>query len=101
VKFRKLGSLGSLLTDFAIDGHTGQGTFHYPVPATSVDRWGLELLTIEVFCPLLHRTVWCVLTSDLRTVHLFTVHHSRPLTQLTVAPLAHWTCTVHIGQSDE
>jgi hypothetical protein len=37
--------------------------------ATSVDRWGLELLTVKVFYPLAapdspvaHRTVWCVLT---------------------------------------
>jgi hypothetical protein len=27
-------------------------TIHYPVSATSVDRWSLELLTVEVFCPL-------------------------------------------------
>ena len=34
-----------------------------------VDHWGLELLTVEVYCLLValdslvaHRTVWCVLT---------------------------------------
>jgi hypothetical protein len=31
---------------------TGQGTVHCSVPATSAHRWGLELLTVEVFCPL-------------------------------------------------
>jgi hypothetical protein len=43
--------------------HTGQGTVHCPVPATSADRWGLELLTVEVFCllaaldsPVAHQT---------------------------------------------
>jgi hypothetical protein len=30
---------------------TGQSTFHCPVRATSVDRWGLELLTVEVVYP--------------------------------------------------
>jgi hypothetical protein len=29
---------------------TGQGIVHCPMPATSVDRWGLEQLTVEVFC---------------------------------------------------
>jgi hypothetical protein len=28
------------------------GTPDSPVPTTSVDRWSLERLTIEVFCPL-------------------------------------------------
>jgi hypothetical protein len=48
---------------------TRYSTVHCPVSATSVDRWGLELLTVEVFCPLAasdslvaHRTVQCVLT---------------------------------------
>jgi hypothetical protein len=36
----------------AIDGHTGHGTVHCPVRATSADRWGLERLTVEVLCPL-------------------------------------------------
>jgi hypothetical protein len=31
---------------------TVHDTVNYPVPATSVDRWGLERLAIEVFCPL-------------------------------------------------
>jgi hypothetical protein len=29
---------------------TGYCTVHFPVCATSADRWGLELLTVEVFC---------------------------------------------------
>jgi hypothetical protein len=48
---------------------TGHDNVHYPVPATSADHWGLEQLTIEVFCPLAapdspvaHRIVLCVLT---------------------------------------
>jgi hypothetical protein len=42
---------------------------HCPVSATSADHWGLELLTVEVFCPsaapensVAHRTVRCNLT---------------------------------------
>jgi hypothetical protein len=88
---------------------TGQGTIHCPVPATSADRWGLERLTIEVFCPLAppdspvaHHTCpvrfdFAALTSDLHIVHLFTIHHNRPLAYPTVAPLAHRTCLVHTG----
>jgi hypothetical protein len=52
-----------------VDGHTGHSTIHCPVRATSADRWGLELLTVEVVCPLAapdipvaHRTVRCILT---------------------------------------
>jgi hypothetical protein len=30
---------------------TGHSIVHCPVRATSADRWGLELLTVEVFCP--------------------------------------------------
>jgi hypothetical protein len=48
---------------------TGHGTVYCPVRAMSADRWGLELLTVEVICPLAapdspvaHRTVRCVLT---------------------------------------
>jgi hypothetical protein len=33
-----------------VDGHTGHSTVHCPVSATSADRWGLELLPVEVFC---------------------------------------------------
>jgi hypothetical protein len=92
---------------------TGQGTVHCPVPATSADHWGLEQLTVGVFCPLAapdspvaHRTClvrsdFIALTSDLCTVHLFIVHRSQPLAQLTVDPLAHRTCPVHTGQSGE
>jgi hypothetical protein len=31
---------------------TRHGTVHCPVRAASADCWGLERLTIEVFCPL-------------------------------------------------
>jgi hypothetical protein len=48
---------------------TGHYTVHCPVHATSADRWGLELSTVEVLCPLAapdspmaHRKVRCVLT---------------------------------------
>jgi hypothetical protein len=48
---------------------TRHSTVHYPVSATSADRWILELLTIEVLCPLAapdspvaHWTVPCILT---------------------------------------
>jgi hypothetical protein len=37
----------------AVDGHTGHDIVHCPVPATSVDRWGLERVTVEVLCPLM------------------------------------------------
>jgi hypothetical protein len=30
----------------------GHNIVHCPVRATSADRWGLELLIVEVFCPL-------------------------------------------------
>jgi hypothetical protein len=51
-----------------------------------------------------HRTYpvhsyFAALTSNLRTVHLFTVHRSELLAHLTVAPLAHRTCLVHTEQS--
>jgi hypothetical protein len=46
---------------------TGHDTVQCPVPAMSADHWGLEWLTVEVFCPLAapdslmaHRTVWCI-----------------------------------------
>jgi hypothetical protein len=78
-------------------------TVHCLVSATSVDRWGLELLTAEVFyllvasdSPMAHRTVRCDLTSQtvfwLLMVRLF---HSRPLAKLTVvspdSPVVHRT----------
>jgi hypothetical protein len=44
-------------------------TVHCPMSATSADRWGLELLTVEGLCPfaapdslVAHRTVRCDLT---------------------------------------
>jgi hypothetical protein len=60
--------------------HTGHGTVHCPVCATSADRWGLEVLTVEVICPcgapdspMVYRIVRCDLTSqtisDLLTLH--------------------------------
>jgi hypothetical protein len=46
-------------------------TIHCPVRAMSADRWGLELLTVEVVypfgapdSPVAHRTVLCDLTSQ-------------------------------------
>jgi hypothetical protein len=49
---------------------TGHGTVHCPVHATSANRWGLELLTVEVVCPcgapdspVAHWTIRCDLTS--------------------------------------
>jgi hypothetical protein len=53
---------------------TGHGTVHCPVIATSADRWGLERLTVEVFCPFaapdsLVRSDFVALTSDFCTVH--------------------------------
>jgi hypothetical protein len=48
---------------------TEHSTIHCPVSATLANRWGLELLIVEVFCPLAasdslvaHRTVQCILT---------------------------------------
>jgi hypothetical protein len=69
---------------------TRHDTVHCLVPATSADHWGLEWLTIEVFCPVAApdspmacRTVRCVLTSKLwlltSALYGFTVHRSRPL----------------------
>jgi hypothetical protein len=58
-------------------------TVHCPVSATSVDRWGLELLTVEVFyllaapdSPVAHWTVRCVLTSVMQSA---CSQRSRPL----------------------
>jgi hypothetical protein len=41
------------------------------------------------------------LTSDLRTVHFLMYIVVDRWAQLTIAPLAHWTCSVHTGQSGE
>jgi hypothetical protein len=58
---------------------TGQGIVQCPVPATPADRWGLERLTVEVFCLLAApdspvRSDFATLTSDFCTVRflLFT-----------------------------
>jgi hypothetical protein len=60
---------------------TGDDSVHCPVPATSAERWGLERLTVEVFCLL--ATSDSPVCSDFATltsvVCAFTVHHSRPL----------------------
>jgi hypothetical protein len=81
---------------------TGQGTVHCLMPATSAYRWGLELLTVEFFCPLaapdspvahqtcLVRSDFAALTSDFCTVRFY-CSCSRPLVHLTVALLAHRT----------
>jgi hypothetical protein len=69
---------------------TGHGTVQCPVHALSANRWGLELPTVEVLCPLpaldspvAHRTFRCVLTlqTDFWLLHwsVFTVQRSRPL----------------------
>jgi hypothetical protein len=79
-----------------VDGHTGHGTVYCSVRATSADCWGLERLTVEVFCPLAARdslvcSNFAVLTSDFCAVYcsLFTIvdHWA----QLTVASLTHRT----------
>jgi hypothetical protein len=56
---------------------TGHDTVHCPVSATSADRWGLERLTVEVFCLLAApdspvRSDFAALTSALCTFLLFT-----------------------------
>jgi hypothetical protein len=69
---------------------TGHDIVHYPVPATSAKRWGLEWLIIEVFVLLRHWTVrWHTRQSDafwlrcsdfwLAHCSLFIWHRSRPL----------------------
>jgi hypothetical protein len=47
------------LADFVVDGHTRQSggvpnmtLFTVRLHATSANRWGLELLIVEVLCPL-------------------------------------------------
>jgi hypothetical protein len=52
----------------------GHVTVHCPVHATSANRWGLELLTVEVLCPLAAPdspvcSNFAVLTSDFCTIH--------------------------------
>jgi hypothetical protein len=78
----------------------GHITVHCPVCATSAGRWGLELLTVELFYLL------AALDSPVRSdftdwLWLLTVrlYCSRPLAKLTVAPLAHRTVRWCTGQS--
>jgi hypothetical protein len=85
---------------------TEHDTVHCPVRATSADRWGLEQLTVEVFCPLaapdsLVCSDFAALTSDLRTVHCSYDIAVDRWVQLVVALLAHRTCPVHTGLSSE
>jgi hypothetical protein len=84
---------------------TGQDTVHCLVPATSVDHWGLEQLTVEVFCLLAApdspvRSDFVALTSDFCCALLLFIAVDR-CTQMTVAPLAHQTYLVHSRQSGE
>jgi hypothetical protein len=76
----------------------------------SADRWGLELLTVEVFCllaapdsPVAHRTVRRDLS--LQTVFsLLVLQTARTVdcwAKLTVAPLSHRTVWWLTGQSDD
>jgi hypothetical protein len=63
-----------LLAHWTVWWCTGHDTVHYSVSATSADRWGLELLTVEVFYPLAApdspvRSDFAVLTSDFYSVH--------------------------------
>jgi hypothetical protein len=79
----------------AIDGHTGHGTVHCPVCATSADRWGLERLPVEVLCPLTApdgpvRSDLAVLTSNFCTVYCSVVSAVDRWVH-TIAPLAHRT----------
>jgi hypothetical protein len=67
---------------------------------------GLEWLTVEVHCPLGAPDSpvcfdFAALTSDLHIVHYSSDITVDRWVQLTVAPLAHRTCPVHTGQSDE
>jgi hypothetical protein len=79
---------------------TGHSTVHCLVCATSADRWGLELFTIEVVCPygapdspVRPDVADCLLTSDASDCGA--VDRSQPLAESTVASWAHRTvrCT--------
>jgi hypothetical protein len=81
---------------------TRHNTIHCPVRATPVDRWVLELLTIEFLCPLATpdspvTSDFEVLTSDFYTVHCSVDRCAK----LTVALLAHRTVWWLIEQSGE
>jgi hypothetical protein len=85
---------------------TGHCIVHCPVSATSGDRWGLELLTVEVFyllaaldSPVQPDVADCLLTSG--TADCARSRVVNRWAKLTVAPLVHrtvWWCT---GQSNE
>jgi hypothetical protein len=81
-------------------------TVHCPVSATSSDRWGLERLTIEVFCSFVeldslvaHRTVWCDLSSQtIFWLLVLQTAHSRVVdrwAKLSIALLSHRTVRWH------
>jgi hypothetical protein len=67
--------LSSLLMDTPESPvRAGHCIVHCPVRATSADRWGLELLAVEVVCPcgapdspVAHHIVRCDLTSQIVT----------------------------------
>jgi hypothetical protein len=91
---------------------TGHSTVHCPVSATSADHWGLELLTVEVLCPLVapdnlmaHRIVRCILTLQtdlwLLRCRLPVVSAVDRWAKLIVAPLSHRIVRWCTGQSDE
>jgi hypothetical protein len=76
---------------------TRHSIVHCPVRATSVDRWGLELLTVEVVCPfgapdspVRPVIAECLLNSD--AAYCGVVNHSRPLGEMIVS-------RGHTGQS--
>jgi hypothetical protein len=80
------------------------------VRATSTNCWGLELLTVEVLCPLVapdspvaHRTVRCVLSlqADFCIVHCSLVSAVGHWAKLTIAPLAYRKVWWLTGQSGE
>jgi hypothetical protein len=88
---------------------TGHGTVHYPVRATSADRWGLERLTVKVLCPLAaqdspvaHHTVWCVLTLQfwLLTSAMFSVPPVSVVDRWQSWPLLRWLTGQSSGTPD-
>jgi hypothetical protein len=75
---------------------TGHSTVHCPVSATSADRWGLELLIVEVFYLLVtpDSPVRLVIADCLLTSSTTDCARSRAVdrwAKLTIAPLSHRT----------
>jgi hypothetical protein len=88
---------------------TEHSIVHCPVSATSADRWGLELLTVEVFCPLAasdspvaHRTVRCVLTLQtdfwLLMCWLCCSQRSRPLGEVDRCSVVSSDCLMNYSE---